>query len=519
MRPAASAALLLALTACGPSSGGGAASNTLRLALINDPILNPVIAPDVGSILVNKVLFPGLVRPDEQLRPSPDLATSWTISDDGREYTFALRHGVTWHDGTPFSSRDVQFTFERILDSTSGSLLWSDFAAINTIETPDSFTVRFKLKTPFAAFLTMLGYNAGIVPEHAFRSKGISENVEFNRSAPIGTGPFRVTRSVPGSSITLEAYPGYYGEKPKLAGITFKLVPEANAQVAALRAGELDFITVEPASLPGVRNVPGIVIAQATVPQHYWVGFNQRLPLFKPAAVRAGLGLAVNRRAIVDGILKGAADLPVGTIPVALGDWFDNSLPVIPYDTAEALRKLASAGWHRGADGKLVNSRGEPFRFKLQVDKGNPSREQAALAIQQDWKAIGVDASIETVEFSALVRDDLQPGKFDAILIWWTTPADPDQYTYYASHQINNNVAYANKLVDSLLLAGRGETDAAKRHAIYRALQAVELEDPPVLLLYYPREIQAMSERLSGMPALGIRDALRHSEVLSLRSR
>ncbi len=508
---------LLMLSAC--AGGSSSSPNILRLALINDPILNPVLAPDVGSVLVNKVIFPGLVRPDEQLRPSPDLATSWTVSEDGKVYTFALRRGVKWHDGVPFTSRDVQYTFEQIRDPRAGGFLWSDYTAVERVETPDSFTVRFVLKTPVAAFLTLLGYNSGIIPEHAFHGKPVADNTGFNRGKPIGTGPFRVVGAVPGSSLTLEANPDYYGPKPGLAGLIFKLVPDANAQIAALRAGELDLVTLEPASFPGVRDVNGIAIRQATVPQHYFVGFNQRLPLFKPALVRRALDLAVNRQAIIDGVLKGAADLPVGTIPVALGQWFADSLPRAATDTVEALRLLGLAGWKRGADGRLRTARGELFQFTLRVDKGNPSREQSALALQQDWKAIGMDVSIETVEFAALVRDDLQPGKFDAILIWWTTPPDPDQYSYYVTGQINNNVAYSNRVVDSLLSAGRGETDTIRRRAIYHAFQATERADPPVLVLYYPREIQAMTSRLTGFPKLGIRDALRHVERFSLLPR
>ncbi len=517
MRVSRGTEVLLFLAACG--GGEPAASNALRLALINDPILNPVLSPDVGSVLVNKVIFPGLVRPDEQLRPSPDLATSWTVSEDGKVYTFALRHGVKWHDGAPFTSRDVQYTFEQIRDPRAGGFLWSDYTAIDHVEAPDSFTVRFVLKTPFAAFLTLLGYNSGIIPEHAFGGKPIADNTAFNRGKPIGTGPFRVVDAVPGSSLTLQANPDYYGSRPKLSEIIFKLVPDANAQIAALRAGELDLVTLEPASLPGIRDVGGIAIRQATIPQHYFVGFNQRLPMFKPALVRRALDLAVNRKAIIDGVLKGAADLPVGTIPVALGEWFADSLPRAPTDTAEALRLLGQAGWTRAAGGLLRNAKGEPFRFTIRVDKGNPSREQSALALQQDWKAIGMEVSIETVEFAALVRDDLQPGKFDAILIWWTTPPDPDQYSYYVTGQINNNVAYSNRLVDSLLAAGRGETDLARRRGIYHAFQAAERDDPPVLVLYYPREIQAMTTRLQGFPRLGIRDALRHAELFSLTSR
>jgi peptide/nickel transport system substrate-binding protein len=128
-----------------------------------------------------------------------------------------------------------------------------------------------------------------------------------------------------------------------------------------------------------------------------------------------------------------------------------------------------------------------------------------------------MDVAIQTMEFASLVRDYLQPGRFEALLIWWTTPPDPDQYSYYATGQINNNVAYSNRRADSLLLAGRSETDPVRRRATYLAFQALEQEDPPLLVLYYPREIQAMSRRLSGVPPLGIRDALRHVEAFTFR--
>jgi peptide/nickel transport system substrate-binding protein len=117
--------MLLALAACG-GGGDGGGPNALRIPLINDPILNPVLAPDIGSVLINKVIFSSLVRPDEQLRPVPDLATSWAASEDGLSYTFTLRPGVRWHDGEPFTARDVQFTFEQIIDLKSGSRLRSN---------------------------------------------------------------------------------------------------------------------------------------------------------------------------------------------------------------------------------------------------------------------------------------------------------------------------------------------------------------------------------------------------------
>lgn len=509
-------ALTIAITIALGACDGAPPGTSLRLALINDPILDPVIAPDLGSVMVNKVLFPGLVRPDERLHPTPDLARSWTISDDGRTYTFALRPGVTWHDGHPFTAEDVRFTFERIRDPASQSPMRSDFLCIERVEVVDSLTVRFTLSRPFAPFLTLLGYNAGIIPAHVLAGMKLTDAIDFNRVHPIGTGPFRVARSTPGASLTLVPYERYYGPAPRLTGIVFRVVADLNAQVAQLRAGELDLVTLEPAQLPSVEGARGIRIVQADVMQHYYVGFNQTNPLFASALVRRALEHAVNRDAIIAGVLKGYAVYPRGTIPSGLGDYYADSLPRVAYDTTRALAMLAQAGWHRGADGALRDAGGKRFAFTLLVDKGNPSREQAALAVQQDLSRVGMAVTLRTLEFATVVRDHILTRKFDATLIWWTTPPDPDQYSFYATGQSNNHVGYSDRAADSLLNEGRMTLDPARRRELYVAFQRVETENPPVLVLYYPREIQARSERLAGIPSLGLRDALRWSERFTL---
>ncbi len=508
------AASLVALVAC---SGEGPGPNALRIPLINDPILNPVLAPDIGSVLINKVLFSALVRPDEHLRPTPDLAESWTTSDDGLAWTFALRPGVRWHDGEPFTARDVKFTFDQALDVKSGSRLRSDFAAVDGVDIVDSLTVRFRLKAPFAPFLSLLGYNAGILPEHRLRGRKLTDATDFNRSAAIGTGPFRIVSASSGSAIVLERYPGYHGAVPALDQVIFRIVPDVNAQVAQLLAGELDLVPIEPANLGSVERAPGVVVARNPIVQHVYVGFNQLRPAFKPALVRQALDLAIDRQAIIDGVVKGAADLPRGTIPMVLSGYFDGSLPAPAFAPDSARALLARAGWRPDAEGRLHDAKGAPFALTILVDKGNPTREQAALAVQQDLRRIGIDVSIETLEFATLVRDRVLPGDYDAVLIWWTTPPDPDQYSFYATGQDNNHVRYSNARVDSLLGAGRATLDTVARRGIYAAFQREEMTDPPVLVLFYPRELLAVSARIAGLPALGLRDALRHTERLSVK--
>ncbi|MEP7344898.1 MAG: ABC transporter substrate-binding protein [Gemmatimonadaceae bacterium] len=493
--------------------------NALRLPLINDPVFNPIIAADLGSILPNKVIFPGLVRPDEQLQPTPDLAESWSESEDGLTYTFKLRAGVRWHDGTPFTAGDVKFTFDQIADVNSGSRLHSDFAAVESTEVVDSLTVRFHLKAPFAPFLALLGYNAGIIPAHPFKGTTLMAAADFNRLHPIGTGPFMVSESVPGSVVVMVRNPHYYREAPPLDQIIFKIVPDINVQVAQLRAGEMDIVQLEPANRASVEGVDAISIVQNPVMQHYYVAFNASNKMFAAPEVRRALGMAVDRQAIIDGVMKGYADLPRGTIPAALKEFFAESLSATPFAPDSALALLAHAGWRPDAQGLLHNATGAPFRFTLLVDKGNPTREQSALAVQQDLKRIGIEVSLQTMEFASVVRDFVTPGKFEANLIWWTTPPDPDQYGFYATGQDNNYVRYSNRRVDSLLALGRATRDRKARHEIYAAFQAEELRDPPVLVLFYPREILAVTNALQNMRAMTLRDALRWSEQLRIEAR
>lgn len=494
-----------------------AQSGILKLPLINDPIMNPLLAPELGSVLINKVIFSGLLRPNENQLPEPDLARSWKVTGGGRIYTFTLRDDVKWHDGKPFTADDVVFTFKNIIDPKSGSRLVSDFSTIKEVVAVNPTTVKFTLSAPFAPFLTLLGHNAGILPKHLLAGKNLNDATAFNRMMPVGTGPFKVTRAVPGSSITLEANKDYYGNKPKLSGIVFKVVPDINAQVAQLKSGELDWVNIEPNNLASVQNDPNIVIKQANAVQHFLVFFNRKNPLFAPAKVREAMQYAVNRKAIIEGVLKGFADYPTGTIPTALRKYYDKSIKPIQYDPARAKQLLAQAGWKPDARGNLVNAAGTPFKFTLIVDKGNPTREQSALAVQQDLKKIGMDVTLQTLEFATLVRDFLVPGKFDANLIWWTTPADPDQYSFYATGQDNNEASYSNKRADSLLKLGRETANPETRQKIYNSFQQLEMTDPPVLVLYYPKEIQAIRRNVTGVPDLGIRDALRHSEDFQLK--
>jgi len=513
-RPFASLAVALVIACSGAPSAG---PNALRIPLINDPILNPVLAPDIGSVLINKVIFSSLVRPDQQLHPVPDLASSWTTSEDGLEYTFLLRPGVKWHDGEPFTANDVKFTFDQITDVKSGSRLRSDFAAVAGVDVIDSLTVRFRLKAPFAPFLALLGYNAGILPAHKFRDRKLTEASDFSRSAPVGTGPFRVVQAASGSAIVLERNPYYYGTTPALDQVIFRIVPDVNAQVAQLLAGELDIVPIEPANLPSVERAKTVTVVRNPIVQHVYVGFNQSRDLFKSPLVRQALDLAVNRKAIVDGVLKGAADLPRGTIPMVLSEFFDSSLTAPAYLPDSAKSLLSRAGWRSDDKQMLRNATGKPFAFTLLVDKGNPTREQAALAVQQDLKRVGIDASIETMEFATLVRDRVLPGVYDAVLIWWTTPPDPDQFSFYTTGQDNNHVRYSNARVDNLLAAGRATLDAVHRRELYNAFQREELADPPVLVLFYPRELLAVDRRVQGLPPIGLRDALRHAEQISVK--
>ena len=504
-----------AATTVGPLWAGGAGAQeprrggTFRMSVIADPNLNPILVTGIQSLPPCKVLFNGLCRPDPvTLEPRPDLAKSWQVSRDGLTWTFQLRDDVKWHDGKPFTGEDVKWTFEA---KATAKGAWRGPRPLKSVEVVEPHLVRFHLAQPFAPLAVLLGFTQYIGPKHILEGKELTEFTDFNKKNPIGTGPFKIKEFVTGQHVTLVANPDYFLGRPSLDTFVFKVIPDVNVQVAQLKTGEMDFALIEPQNIAAVKGAANLKLDIVDYVNHYYIAFQQKNPLFTDPRVRLAMIHAIDRQAIVDKVLLGYGTVATGTIPPALAWAYNTNLKPLPYDPQKALALLAEAGWKPGAGGALMKD-GKPLKFTLSVDKGNPAREQTATIAQQFYKKLGMDVTLETMEWGAFASKRWLAREYEAIHMWWITPPDPDQMDFYGTGGPSNHAHFSNPEMDKVLLEAQKTTDRERRRQLYYRFQELEMAAPPAATLYYPKEIRAMNSKLV-IPRVGVRDALQHAEA------
>ena len=495
-----------------PGSGGGEAKKggVWRMAITANPTAYPITAPGaLTDILVNKTIYNSLVQyrlEGDAIEVVPDLAESWEAASDLSEYTFKLKSGVTWHDGQPLTAEDVKFTMDAVLDPNVNASGRGVVSSIDSTEVVDDQTVKFVLKYPFASLPIMLGYNKPIVPKHLLEGQDLNEPAEFLRK-PIGTGPFKFQEFVQGSHLAVEANPDYFEGAPLLDGIIFKIIPDGNARVAQVRSGEIDFTVIEPAQIDALSGVDNVEIRYVPQVNYYFFAINHSSPKMQDVRVRQALVYAINRQAIVDQVLKGHGKVATGPINPLLGPYYNPDVPTYDYDPERAAALLEEAGWTKGSDGILTNAQGEKLTIRFNGPKGYPAMEQVITYAQQEYQKLGIQVTLEIVDWPVHL-DMYHNLEYDLLMEWWITPPDADLYDHYHSESSSNWWAYKNPEIDDLIVKARSEPDEQRRIELYHELQRKLAEDVPVVYLYYPEEIQAMSTRTKDLPAMGYRDAL-----------
>ncbi len=511
--------LLLAALGQAPPASAQATGGTFTLPIIDNARMWPVVG-GLPNILVNKVLYSTLVKYDAKtLAPVGDLAERWTLGDDKLTWTFNLRRNVTWHDGQPFTARDVKFTIERLwLNPQVPFFQRGNISEISRVDIVDDFTVRIVTRTPFATLPVMLGYLANILPEHIlgrYTIDQIRNPVEFLRN-PIGTGPFRFAESVLGSHVRLVAYDRYFQGRPKLDAIVFRVTSDIEQQLAQFQTGQLDLMLIEPHQVPIVSRMPNAQIVDAPQVNYTFVAFNNKIEPFTDRKVRQALTHAVDRKVILDKLYLGKGRLATGPInPLVSWAYFDK-VHQFPYNKDLAQRLLEEAGWTPGPDG-IRRKGGQSLKMTIDVDRGNPVREQTAVVVRQAWRDVGVDADVRITEFNALLsRIRSRPNPLQSWSLWYITPPEADIIGYYHSSGTLNEFGYSNPELDRLLEEGRATFDQKARAKIYERAQRFMAWDAPVIFLVYPHEIQALTRRVQGWAGIGYRDALTHMVGVSI---
>jgi peptide/nickel transport system substrate-binding protein len=506
-------------TAAAPATQGG----TVTLPIGADPTLNPW-HPNafVESLFVNRVLFGGLAKPGKDLNPAPDLSTSWKAADDGMSWTFSLRESVNWSDGQPFTADDVAYTFnEIVLKPDAGANGRGNFSAVKDVTVVDPKTVTFNLSRPFAALPSYLAYNAGILPKHVFSGAGDPWQLNsFNKGMPASTGPFKVESFNAGQSVVLVRNDAYYAGKPALDKLVFKVVADANTQIAQALSGELQIMILDnKAAVDRLKGAKGLSVQPRTLVQYYWLALNQTDPRFQDLKVRQAIEYAIDRNAIIQAIEKGYGSVANSAIVPALKAYYDPSLENrYAYDPARASSLLAEAGWTAGADGVLAKD-GAPFSFTMDVGQRGVLQPTNEL-IQQNLKKVGIAADLNSMEWNAYIQKVVVNRDYTATVNWWVYPNDPDVLPYYHSSAAGkgfNIPGFKDPALDDLLTSGQKTSDTAARKPIYTQLQAYMADNLPYNFLWYPQEIDVLSDNLQGVPDLNLRDAMHYVNEWSLK--
>jgi len=471
------------------------------------PSLDFLTCTDVWCLLVARFVTDSLVDEGENLETVPRIATSWEFSEQDRVLTFHLRQGVRWHDGTPFTSRDVLFTYRRTIDPASGARA-DQFQDVQEVTAPDDFTVKVRFRQPTVLALDM--WKVPLLPEHLSEGARAAPN---SPSHPIGTGPFRFVRSERGREIVLEANPEYFLGRPYLDGMVFRVIPAPATQFQALLTGETDWSPIPAAEWPKQSSRPEFrkqfQIFEYPALFLYYIGWNERGALFSDARVRQAMTLALDRQGFVDKVSHGAGIAAAGTFhPGHFG--FDPALKPLPYDPEKAAKLLDEAGWRLTPQG--VRQRGNRvFRFTLLIFQGDPMQQQIASLLADSSGRLGVQMEIKVLDFPALL-ERMHRHDFEAVLSGWALSSNPDPTALLHSDPVlgpSNYVGYSNPEMDHLLLDSRHATDPDKRREIYRRLQELQSRDQPYTFLFFPVMRVALDGRFRDVRASPVASPLK----------
>ncbi|MGY6548885.1 MAG: ABC transporter substrate-binding protein [Roseinatronobacter sp.] len=437
-----------------------------------------VTAVNDFRILVN--LFDGLVRfAPGTLEVEPALATSWEISADGLTYTFRLREGVRFHDGSAFDAEAVVWNFDRMLNeahplhaATGPFPLSFFFSALAQVEALDPLTVRFTLNAPFAPFLSNLAYPTGLIVSPAAVE---AQGADFGRN-PSGTGAFMFQDWRSNERVTLVRNPDHWEGPAEAEAVIFRPITDANTRTAEMLAGGIDImVEVPPVALSQFRG-PGFEIVEQAGPHVWFLILNTKEGPFSDLRVRQAANYAINREALVTDVLEGTATVATGPIAPAFA-WAYAGLDPYPYDPERARELLAEAG----AEGAEITF------FVTEGGSGMLDPIPMGTAIQADLARVGFDVRIQTFEWNTFlgrVNPGLS-GQADMAQMAWMTN-DPDTLPFLTLRTEAwpeaggfNSGYFSNAQVDALLEAARVETDQDERARLYREMQEIVREEAP----------------------------------------
>ena len=478
-----------------PLSAQAKRGGTLVVATGNDPgQFNPGITTAGGTHLVTGNIYNGLIFLDEQFNPQPDLAESWTVSADGRTFTFALARGVTWHDGRPFSSADVKFTFDEVLLKYHARTKAGLETVLDGIDTPDPATVVFRFKQPYGPLLQRLDVvEAPILAKHVYEG-GDVQNHPANQQ-PIGTGPYKLGEYRRGDQVRLVRNDRYFKQGlPYLDELVFKIIPQANTSVLALEQGEVDYLWSVPGpDMARLQQTRGITVASTSAGSggsncQDTLIFNVRKPPFDKLEVRQAFAHAIDRQQILEQVRCGQGEVAISPISSARAWAHNPAVLTYPRDVATANALLDRSGFPRCAGGT---------RFSVSFPHATSFGRHGEV-MRQNLAEVGVDLQLISLEVNAANEAVFVKQEFDMGIGSYCNGPDPEigvTRAYVTSNikpiPFANGAAYSNPRVDELFARAAATVDRHERGRLYGEIQEILVREVPYWWLIETSQVRA----------------------------
>lgn len=491
--------ITILVTACTKTAQSGASDGVLRVGTGQFDNLNTVLSGGGSSTYLSYVWGAYLFLADERNQIHPELATviptqaNGGISRDGLTITYHLRHGVLWQDGSPFDASDVVFTWHLIMDPRTNVVTRLGYDKVAQMTASDPYTVRVRLKERFAPIVASL-FGPGevpmpVLPRHLLAHVSDINHAAFNNK-PIGTGAFEIQHYDPSTGVTLVANPQYWRGPPRLKGLDFLIVTDANTVLVMLRTGELEVARVLGEHALELAKAPGVRIIHQAAPEDLFLSLNTSHPPLDDVRVRRAIAMGVDRRFFLQAFQYGwgqlaATDQPPGS------PWSNPNALMPPYDPQAAARTLDAAGWHVDQSG-YRSKNGKRLSLEFAYIAAREPDVKFAPFFENEMKAIGVALSLKPYPYNLFYAQKaeggiLEGGKYDVAITGWVLGADPDDSTLWMCDQQPpngyNTSFFCDRRVDAAERAALQTYDFAARRAAYWKIQTLLAAEVPAVFL------------------------------------
>jgi len=415
---------------------------------------------------------------------------------------FHLRKNVRWHDGAPFTARDVEFTYQKLIDPKVKTPYGGDFERVKSLEVLDDYTVKVTYKEPFAPGLS--SWSMSIIPKHLLEKEDLNTSKYSRR--PIGTGPYKFKSWKTQEKIELTSNHDYFEHRPYIDRYIFRVIPDESTIFLELQTQGVDSAGLSPLQYIRQTETPFFkkYYQKFRLPSfaYTYLGYNLRDKRFADKRVRKAINSAVDKNEIISMVLLGLGKVATG--PYLPDSWAYNDLvKPAPFDPQKAKELLKEAGWIDTNNDGWLDKNGSVFEFTIITNQGNEERLKVAQIIQRRLKDVGIRVKIKVIEWSVFLTEHIDKRKFEAVLLGWALPMEPDNYDIFHSSKTGegqfNFIGYKNEEVDKLLTEGRRNFDIVKRKACYQRIHEILYDDQPYMFIYVPESISILHSRFKGI--------------------